>query len=415
MFIKKEAIDSVLLKMQENLKKTGIQIRPDVLERFENSLVEIANNGAYQEGTKIKEADLVKITNEAELVIHDIASVKGEIKAPVEQLMIATYYLYAVAMKKLGSPDIPLLFGTEMQNIVCKFATNISSRQTLVQGDYFAEDIYDAQRGKNADVVKAEVQVALDAARVAAATPSQVQHLVAEYQALAKRQNAHGFFWRLFHRAENAARVDLLSEMEQHLKTMLGEDVNLMKSTSLYLAEKTIEKNVAGQVKAAFANNGIEKRDSTFNKALTSPAKQIDIKMFLNTGYRPDLESIEHEWNIIKPLYDAVQKGELFGEKNVANNTVKEILSKNYIRIQLFKAKVDKDGVESARGLLDQMESIYAHEDVQFNKVNPDYAVPEIPVGAEKEKIEVNLDEPVADKSEKLDAPVKSAIEKNLV
>ena len=70
--------------------------------------------------------------------------------------------------------------------------------------------------------------------------------------------------------------------------------------------------------------------------------------------------------------------------------------------------------MESARGLLDQMESIYAHEDAQFNKVNPDYAVPEIPVSAEKEKIEVNLDEPVADKSEKVDAPVKSAIEKNI-
>ena len=415
MFIKKESVESVLLKTQENFKKTGVQIRPDVIERFENSLVEIANNGAYQEGTKIKEADLIKVTNEAGLVIQEIASDKGEFKAPVEQLMIATYYLYAVAMQKLGCPDIPLLFGTEMQNIVCKYATKISSRQTLVHGDYFVEDVYDAQRGKNADVVKAEVEEALNAARVSAATPKQVQQLVAEYQALAKRQNAHGFFWRLFHRAENEARVELLSEMERHLKTMLGEDVNLMKSTSLYLAEKTIEKNVAKQVKVAFAKNGIEKRDSTFTKALTSPAKQIDVKMFLNTGYRPDLESIEHEWNVIKPLYDAVQKGELFGEKNVANNTIKEILSKNYIRIQLFKEKVNKDGMESARDLLERMESIYNHEDAQFDKANPDYNAPEIPENTEKEKIEVKLDEPVADKSEKLDAPVNSVIEKNLV
>ena len=76
--------------------------------------------------------------------------------------------------------------------------------------------------------------------------------------------------------------------------------------------------------------------------------------------------------------------------------------------------KVDKDGVESARGLLDQMEEIYTYEDAQFNKENPGYTVPEIPVIAEKEKIEVNLDEPVADKSEKVDEPVKSAIEKNI-
>ena len=137
--------------------------------------------------------------------------------------------------------------------------------------------------------------------------------------------------------------------------------------------------------------------------------------MFLNTGYRPDLESIEHEWNVIKPFYDAVQKGELFGEKNVVNNTIKEILSKNYIRIQLFKEKVNKDGMESARDLLDRMESIYNHEDAQFDKANPDYNAPEIPENTGKEKIEVKLDEPVADKSEKLEAPVNSVIEKNLV
>ena len=107
MFIKKESIDGVLAKMQENLKNTGIQIKPDVMARFEAALSEIAANGAYEEGTKITENDLIKITNEAGLVLSDIASGKEEIKKPANALMIVTDYLYVMAMQKLGSPIFP--------------------------------------------------------------------------------------------------------------------------------------------------------------------------------------------------------------------------------------------------------------------------------------------------------------------
>ena len=416
MFIKKENIDSVFAKAQENFKNTGIQIKPAVMKRFEDALSEIAANSAYEEGAKIKESDLMKITNEAGLIFKDIVSGNKEIKKPVNALMSVTDYLYAMAMQKLGSPDMPALFGDEMQKNVCNFAAKIIGKQSLDGGQFFADRVYEAQRGRDADEIKKdeEVKNAINAAKVKMATPAQVEKLVAEYQALAKRQNGHGFFWRMFHREENAARTKLLSKMEGALKTMLGDDANLKNSTPLLLAEGSIRNTVAKEARLAFAKNGMEKRGAISAKDLVSTAKQIDSKIFFRTGYRPDLENIEHEWNAVKPIYDAAQRGEIFGEKNIANNTVKEILSKNYIRIQLFKAKVDKDGVESARGLLDQMESIYAQDDAQFDKVNPDYIAPEIPQSAEKEKIEVNLDEPVADKSEKVDAPVKSAVEKNI-
>ena len=416
MFIKKESIDSVFAKTLENFKNTGIQIKPAAMKRFEDALADIAANSAYEEGAKIKESDLMKITNEAGLIFDDIASGDKEIKNPVDALMSVTDYLYAMAMQKLGSPDIPTLFGAEMQKNVCSFAAKIISKQSLNGDLFFADNVYEAQRGMDAADINENkaVKNAIDAAKVKAATPAQVEKLVAEYQALAKRQSNHGFFWRMFHSKENAARTELLSQMEGALKTMLGDNANIKNSSPSLLAEGLIKNTVANEARRAFANNGMEKRGGISAKDLVSTAKQIDSKIFFKTGYRPELENIELEWNAVKPVYDAAQRGEIFGEKSIANNTVKELLSKNYIRIQLFKAKVDKDGVESARGLLDQMESIYAHEDAQFNKVNPDYAVPEIPVSAEKEKIEVNLDEPVADKSEKVDAPVKSAIEKNI-
>ena len=414
MFIKKESIDSVFAKTQEKFKNTGIQIKPEVMKRFEDALSEIAASSAYEEGAQIKESDLTKITNEAGLIFKDIALGDKEIQKPVNALMIVTDYLYAMTMQKLGSPDIPALFGAEMQKNVCNFAAKIIGKQSLDRGQFFADSVYEAQRGKDAaDISKTgDVINAISAAKVKAATPAQVERLVAEYQALAKRQNGHGFFWRLFHSKENEARTELLSQMEGALKIMLGDDANVKNSTPLLLAENSIRNTVANEARLAFTKDGMEKRGGISAKDLVSTAKQIDSKIFFKTGYRPDLENIEHEWNAVKPIYDAAQRREIFGEKNIANNTVKELLSKNYIRIQLFKAKVDKDGVESARGLLDQMESIYAHEDAQFNKANPDYAVPEIPVITEKEKVKVILDEPVADKSKKVDAPVKSAIEK---
>ena len=418
MFIKKESIDSVFAKTLENFKMTGIHIKPAVMKRFEDTLSEIAANSAYEEGAEIKESDLMKIINETGLIFNDIASGNKEIQKPVNALMTVTDYLYAMAMQKLGSPDMPALFGPEMQKNVFNFAAKIIGKQSLKGGE-FADRVYWAQRGKDAaDISKNEdVKHAIDAAKVKAATPAQVEQLVAEYQALAKRQNGHGFFWRIFHSKENDARTELLSQMEGALKTMLGDNANLKNSPPSLLAEGLIKNAVENEARLAFAKNGMEKRGGISAKDLVSTAKQIDSKIFFKTGYRPDLENIEHEWNAVKPIYDAAQRGEIFGEKSIANNTVKELLSKNYIRIQLFKAKVEKDGVESARGLLDQMEPIYTHEDAQFNKANPDYAVPEIPVSAQKEKIEEpkieepKIEEPAVEKTVEEKAKTEDAPE----
>ena len=157
MFIKKESIDSVFAKTQENFKKTGIQIKPEVMKRFEDALSEIAANSAYEEGAGIKESDLMKITNEAGLIFKDIASGNGEIKKPVNALMTVTDYLYAMAMQKLGSPDMPPLFGDEMQKNVCTSAAKIIGKQSLDGGQFFADRVYEAQRGKDAaDISKTE-------------------------------------------------------------------------------------------------------------------------------------------------------------------------------------------------------------------------------------------------------------------
>ena len=260
MFIKKESVNEVVLKAQEKFKNAKISVNNKVMERFENALSEIAQNQSYEEGKTINERDLIKLTNEAGLVLNNAISDKGNIKKTVDDLMILTDYLYAMTMQRLGSPDIPVSFGTEMKNSIVRFAVSTESNKNLNHSYHFNDSVYEKQRGMDADVLKDQIDVSLSAVENGNPSPSQVQTLVAEYQALQKRQNNHGFFWRLFHSTENADRNELLSNMESALKYVLGADVDIMKSSPLLLAEKVLKQNMEQEVSVAFADDGMAHR-----------------------------------------------------------------------------------------------------------------------------------------------------------
>ncbi len=260
MFIKKESVNEVVLKAQEKFKNAKISVNDKVMERFENALSEIAQNQSYEEGKTINERDLIKLTNEAGLVLNNAISNKGNIKKTVDDLMILTDYLYAMTMQRLGSPDIPVSFGTEMKNSIVRFAVSTESNKNLNHSYHFNDSVYEKQRGMDADVLKDQIDVSLSAVENGNPSPSQVQSLVAEYQALQKRQNNHGFFWRLFHSTENADRNELLSNMESALKYVLGADVDIMKSSPLLLAEKVLKQNMEQEVSVAFADDGMAQR-----------------------------------------------------------------------------------------------------------------------------------------------------------
>lgn len=290
MIIKEEFANEILKKAQENFKKAGISVNPKVMERFENTVSEIAQNKPYKEGDPINERDLTRLANEAGLVLGDFVSGKGKSEKAVGSLMILTDYLYAVTMQRLGSPNIPASFGAEMKKSIVKFATGMESKASLNQAYMFPDSIYNQQRGKNADDLRDELSTLLSAAENGNPTPSQIQTLVAEYQALQKRQSNHGFFWRLFHSSENAERNELLSNMESALKYVLGNNVNLMKSGSLFLAEKVLEQNIEGEVSSAFADDGMCNRIGASAEAFgESDIEQNDITQELRAALIEDL------------------------------------------------------------------------------------------------------------------------------
>ena len=79
------------------------------------------------------------------------------------------------------------------------------------------------------------------------AAPDQVAKLVAEYQALQKRQAGHGGVWRFFHHLENKARTDLLAEMKDALTARLGTDFDIEKDYPNAARQAMIKPYTEGQ------------------------------------------------------------------------------------------------------------------------------------------------------------------------
>ena len=97
------------------------------MSSYRYTLSTIANKSNYQEGQKISEEDLNTIKEKVNSLITTIANEikKNETEMHhfdkmyfngFDTLMAATDYLYAMAMEKLGCPDIPASFGADVCN-----------------------------------------------------------------------------------------------------------------------------------------------------------------------------------------------------------------------------------------------------------------------------------------------------------
>lgn len=284
MHIKKESVNEIYENAKKRFESLKAPIKPEALARFETELDAIASKRSYQEGERIADDDMLKIANEVGLVlgafqqgILNANNLREKGTSPMNSIMTVTDYLYAMTMQKLGSPEIPASFGPSIRDHAGKTATAIHSNLKLKQNPYYSRDVYENQRGKDAVYVREEVNEDLTAVQSGKAAPEQVQRLLVAYQALQKRQNDHGFFWRLFHSDENAQRQKLLEQMKASLEGIVGEDVDLMKKDSLAVAEGLIRKSVEREAESAFAPDAMRQRLGASPEAfIDADAKQSE-------------------------------------------------------------------------------------------------------------------------------------------
>ena len=277
MIIKKENINKVLNVINKNCEEYGIEERDFdalLMSSYRYTLGTIANKSNYQEGQKISEEDLNTIKEKVNSLITTIANVIKKKETEMEHfdkmyfngfdtLMAATDYLYAMAMEKLGCPDIPASFGADVCENNQKHAKELDAKikKSYFDDQYPTKTYFDKQRKKDAVDVRRKNKDLIRNCNSQIATTEQLAELVAEYQALNLRQKGHGRIWRFFHSGENDERTELLNDMKAAIIKAIGVEVSLEpedKSPSditILLNNRIIEKNAAGAAKTdAFAS-----------------------------------------------------------------------------------------------------------------------------------------------------------------
>lgn len=267
MIIKKENINEVLTIINERCEEYGIEDDFGVanMMTYNYALENMAKKSQYQEGQKISEDDLNDIKKRVNDIITHLAS---EIKKKemidldksnfngLDTLTAATDYLYAVAMEKLGCPDIPASFGLDVCKKNQKHAKELDTKikKSYLDKEYSTQTYFNNQREQDADVVRHRTKDLIRECGLQI-TAEQLANLVAEYQALNLRQKGHGRIWRFFHSGENDKRTQLLEDMEKAITKAVGEKVNLEPTEktpsdiAILLNNKLIEKKAIGAAK----------------------------------------------------------------------------------------------------------------------------------------------------------------------
>lgn len=212
------------------------------------------------------------------------------------------------------------------------------------------------------------------------------------YRAIKERFDKRSVFEWIFNHSQYIAERDSLKALEGIVSTLTGDGVKglktalseyqkrmptsdtdkaieneetriaLEKSASVEskVENKEVEKEVDKQpveIQDLIDNNdhpelnNIEKEseqvvDTEPEVSYQKPTKSSD---FLKIGYIPDAEDLTREWELIKPLYDAVNNDEIFSEMTVENITAKEVLFDNYLRLKLIKDAFANEGAKQAK------------------------------------------------------------------
>ena len=229
----------------ERRKNLGVVFDDDYLEDYKGRLQKIAEESGMKEGRELDFSDWSMVYRDVVYLMMDATArvrrkddeYRSQVK-PNEYIFSALNYLIALTSEVLGSPNLPIenfrgSFRPWAQTIIsAKPTTNIS-----------LEDTYNQQRKIDAmDLQRDRIQPLLDQIYAKNNIPENIGKLYAEYQALVRRQAGHGFFWRIFHSAENAERTALINDLAETLKQYAPNlDLTAKTPVSANKAAKTAE------------------------------------------------------------------------------------------------------------------------------------------------------------------------------
>jgi hypothetical protein len=229
MRIKTEYLGVALQTMEGKRKELSVEFNQERLEAFKKELAAMVKREHYEDGVYIRDTDMNKIRDSWQDLMSDAGqnfinkSVTAlEKRSVAEYMTVAARYLLALTFHDLKNvtginENLPL-------DMAQKVARDIEDKR--LNFGLSTDETFDRQRGKNADQLGNELDKLIVRVDTNKGTSEDLGKLYAEWQALSRRQAAHGFFWRMFHRQENIDRNELLGKMYGAMRGMnAGEDI----------------------------------------------------------------------------------------------------------------------------------------------------------------------------------------------
>ena len=260
-----QLLDTINLKLANAHIDTYLE-KP-LWDELTNNAKAIAKERNYIPGEQIFKEDLDLIKDSVSAMLTDICNEYVELaieygkrgaKDALNTLLLVNDQMFAKLAKTLGCPDMPANFGKEIEDKILDLATQAELK--ITENDY-AETTTDLrfteQRKKNVDKIIGNINSLAEPLKNKEATPLDVAKYAAEYQALKRRQDNHTRVWKFFHKGENKKRTELLAQMKETLKEVLGQETDVDNLTPKELADSHLAGSFKARMEKETDPNGI--------------------------------------------------------------------------------------------------------------------------------------------------------------
>ena len=313
MRIKTEYLSVALQTMEGKRKELSVEFNQERLETFKKELAAMVKREHYEDGVYIRETDMNKIKESWQDLMNDAGqnfidkSVTAlEKRSVAEYMTVAARYLLALTFHDLKNPtgineNLPL-------DMAQKVARDIEDKR--LNFGLSTDDTFDRQRGKNADQLGNELDKLIVRVDTNQGTSEDLGKLYAEWQALSRRQAAHGFFWRLFHKQENTDRNELLGKMYDAMRGMNGGDDIVEDSTP----EKIAKNHAKAKTCNAIRMNYLDMHGKTaqvFGYEGLEQQKQAQDNKEVAKSHENGREPMKDDLNLLEDIADNAKNNDL--------------------------------------------------------------------------------------------------------
>lgn len=421
MHIVKNEQNKVFDTIQNACLDNGLEelLNSGFMNEYQHLLQDIAKESQYKYNEKLLPGDFERIQASVNNVLENAATLLGSKEMSNEKrlafdgmknMVMLSDYMFAMASKELGCPDIPENFGSDGIKSIATNARNANglAREPLYQS-ISDDERYNLQRKKDAVVVRGETQELINLCNSGKeATIFDALKLVSEYHALSRRQAGHNGIWRFFHSKENEERTKLLNDMKNAIDNSPLRGTIIEGRSIAEIANTAERRNITKMVQD-------DSKNGVFSEGKIMDRYNIHWTL-ISYGdpdtTRADAELARDNGNNQKEEIKNEEVNEIDNESEIDSEIDDEEIDIEFMRkhIIINPSQIEEKTKEEAiNSLMNEKINKVSEQIENENKVED---VPLVNEGAEKESIMLNLDD--ENKNVAVAPPIKEDLNKNV-